>query len=124
MVLWLATEAIARAISMLLTGNHWAAMERKLVNAEDQADLNEMPRTVGNTVAHEALAQVISLNLYQWLSATDMLVGFSAIHRTLVGSGIDVDKHPSAARFVLTFADAPADQRIGRSPSAAICCNE
>lgn len=105
----LATEAIARAISMLLTGNHWAAMERKLVNAEDQADLlNEMPRMVGNTVAHEALAQVISLNLYQWLSATDMLVGFSsAIHSTLVGSGIDVDKHPSAARFVLTFAGRP-----------------
>lgn len=105
----LAMDAVARAIAILLGGNHWAAVERKLVSAEDPADLlDEMPRMIGTTAAHEALAEVISLNLYQWLNATDILVGFSsAIRSTLVESGIEVDKHPSAARFVLTFAGRP-----------------
>ena len=105
----LAMDAVARAIAMLLGGNHWAATERKLVTADDPADLlNEMPGMVGNTPAHEALAEVISLNLFHWLTPTEILVGFAAaIHSTLAESGIDVAEHPSAARFILTFAGRP-----------------
>jgi hypothetical protein len=67
-----------------------------------------MPRMIGVTSAHEALAEVISRNLFHWLTATEILVGFSAaIHSTLIESGIEVDKHPSAARFILTFAGRP-----------------
>ena len=105
----LVTDAVARAIAIVLGGNHWADIERRLVNANDPADLlDEMPRMVGNTQAHKALADIISLNLYHWLTATEILVGFSsAIHTTLTESGIDVTQHPSTARFVLTFAGRP-----------------
>lgn len=105
----LVMDAIARAMAMLLGGSHWAAVERKLVRADDPADLlNTMPRMIGTTPAHEALADVIAVNLYRWLTATDILVGFaSAINTTLIESGIDVKLHPSAARFILTFAGRP-----------------
>lgn len=105
----LAMDAIARAIAMLLGGNHWAAIERRLLTSDDPDELlNEMPGMIGTSPAHEALAEVISRNLYHWLTPTEILVGFSsAIHSTLVESGIEVNKHPSAARFVLTFAGRP-----------------
>lgn len=105
----LALDAVARALAMLLGGSHWAAIERKLVSADDPADLlDEMQRKVGNAPAHEALAEAISLHLYHWLTAGEILVGFSsAIHTTLTDSGIDVAQHPSAARFVLTLAGRP-----------------
>jgi hypothetical protein len=102
-------DAVARALAMLLGGNHWAAIERRLVSAQDPADLlDEMQRKVGNAPTQKALAEAVSLNLYHWLTASEILVGFSsAIHTTLTDSGIDVAQHPSAARFVLTLAGRP-----------------
>lgn len=105
----LAIDEIARAISMLLAGKHWATVERKLATAADpSALLDEMPQMVGNAPAHASLAEVISRNLYHWLTAAEILAGFSeAIESTMVHSGIDPRTHPSAARFVLTFAGRP-----------------
>ena len=93
---------------MLLGGNHWAAIERRLLRAmirrtaqRDARDDRNQPSSQGAGRGH--LAQPL-----QWLSPTEILVGFSsAIRSTLAESGIEVDKHPSAARFVLMFAGRP-----------------
>lgn len=105
----LALDEITRAISMLLAGNHWAKVERKLATAAEPSDLlDEMPRMIGNAPAHAALADVISRNLYRWLTPAEILTGFSdAIQSTMVQSGIDPRTHPSATRFILTFAGRP-----------------
>ena len=101
-----AMDAISRAISLLLSGSHWSTIERNPVNAKDPADLlDAMRKLVGNTPSHQALADAISHNLDHWLKPEDILPGFSeVIYSTLVENGIDVVKHPTTARFLLTLA--------------------
>ena len=101
----MALSAITRAVSMLLTGSHWAAIERKLATADAEwvlDHLDEMERVIGTSPAHLALGKRISHNLYDWSVPEKILPGFAeVITPTLRESGID---NASAPRFLLTMA--------------------
>ena len=100
-----ALGAITRATSMLLSGGHWAAIERKLATADAEwvlDHLDDMEHAIGVSSGHIALAKRISLNLYDWSAPEKILPGFAeVIAPSLRESGIE---DPSAARFLLTMA--------------------
>lgn len=100
-------EAIARANASLLSGSHWAALERKLARADEPADyLDEMQESLGITASHKLLAAEIGRNLYKWSEPATLISGFDeVIAPTLVENG--VKNQPSAARFLLTLAGQP-----------------
>ena len=101
----MALSAITRATSMLLTGSHWAAIERKLATADAEwvlDHLDDMEQVIGTSPAHLALGKRISHNLYDWSVPEKILPGFAeVITSTLRESGIE---NPSAPRFLLTMA--------------------
>jgi hypothetical protein len=100
-----ALGAITRATSMLLSGGHWASIERKLATADAEwvlDHLDDMEHAIGVSPAHIALAKQISLNLYDWSAPEKILPGFAeVIAPALRESGIE---DPSAPRFLLTMA--------------------
>lgn len=100
-----ALGAIARATSMLLSGSHWAVIERKLATAGAEwvlDHLDEMEHAIGVSPAHVALGKRISMNLYDWSVPEKIIPGFAeVIASTLQESGIG---NPTAPRFLLTVA--------------------
>lgn len=100
-------NAIARAISTLISGSHWAAVERKLASAKNAIKyLDTMQNAVGVTAEHKALASTIAYSLYKWLKPEDLLSGFhDVIGPHLAGHGIT--GQPSTPRFLLTLAGRP-----------------
>ena len=97
-----AMEAIAREISVLICGKHWAIVESNFARTEEPSEalLESMREMVGNTTAHEAVATAIMSNLTSWQTPQELLAGFVHTHCTLVENGVDELKYPSAARFV------------------------
>jgi hypothetical protein len=102
-----AMDAIARAIPMMVCGSRWADLERQLASADDPADyLDRMQDLMGISVAHKALGEAIAYNLYKWLSAGTLLLGFNeVIASALTENGLK--NQPTAARFLLTIASRP-----------------
>ncbi|MGW5364454.1 hypothetical protein [Actinopolymorpha pittospori] len=100
-------DAIARAISALISGSHWTAVERKLASAEDAIDyLDAMQDAVGITPEHKALASTIAYSLYKWLKPANLLAGFhDVIGPHLAGYG--TTGRPSTPRFLLMLAGRP-----------------
>lgn len=100
-----ALGAITRATSMLLSGSHWAVIERKLATADAEwvlDHLDEMEHAIGVSPAHVALGKRISRSLYDWSVPEKILPGFAeVIAPFLRESGID---DPTASRFLLTMA--------------------
>lgn len=101
-------EAITRAISTLISGKRWAAVECKLAEAKDALDyLDAMQDAVGVTKEHKTLASTIAYSLYKWLKPEDLLSGFYyVIEPHLARHGI-IGK-PSAPRFLLMLAGRPS----------------
>lgn len=100
-------DAIARSIGTLISGSHWAAVERKLARAQEAADhLDDMQDAVGVSSEHKALASTIAYSLYKWLKPEELLLGFhEVIAPHLTNHGIT--GKPSAPRFLLMLAGRP-----------------
>ncbi|WP_250506435.1 hypothetical protein [Bowdeniella massiliensis] len=100
-------DAIARSIGTLIGGSHWAAVERKLAQAEEVADhLDDMQGAVGVSSEHKALASTIAYSLYKWLKPEKLLPGFyEVIAPHLADHGITGTR--AAPRFLLMLAGRP-----------------
>lgn len=100
-------DAFAGSIGMLIGGNTWAALERRLVDVSEPADLLEdMQIAVGVSPDHRSLGKDVAYSLYGWLSAGSLLMGFDqTIQGQLRKSGLG--GKPTAARFLLMLAGRP-----------------
>ena len=100
-------DAITRTISTLISGKHWAMVERELAGAEDACDyLDTMKDAVGISGEHRALAITIAHSLYKWLKPEDLLRGFYEVITPHLASH-DITERPDAPRFLLTLAGQP-----------------
>lgn len=105
----LVRDAIARAVSSLLTGMHWANLERRMEAADDLIQhLDDMRMCVGESAGQKALGHDIGSRLWSWLTPEDLLVGFA---RTMAGTIRDAGmaQAPAAPRFLLLLAGRPGD---------------
>lgn len=98
---------IARAIGTLIGGSHWAAIERKMLGAQEPADhLDDMQGAVGQSTQHKKIASTIAYSLFKWLDPEDLLLEFhELINPLLADSGIR--GVPAAPRFLLMLAGRP-----------------
>lgn len=100
-----ALDTTTRATSMLVTGAHWASIERSLATADSEwvlDHLEDMEHTVGVSPSHVALAKQISRKHYDWSAPERLLPGFAEIMAPILQeAGVE---NPSAPRFLLTMA--------------------
>lgn len=103
------SDAIARAIGILIGGKHWEQVERKLPTVNEIADLlDAMQGAVGVARAHKAVASAIAYSLYNWLTPESLLAGFSEVITPYLPA-FGIKGKPSAPRFLLMLAGRPGN---------------
>jgi hypothetical protein len=110
-------DTVTRKIASLIGQSYWAAVERRIEHASDQAALvDDMEACVGDISSHKKLADQIAHNLWDWSTPEALLAGFTgAIAGIMPGS--NPARNHDIARFVLTLADQPGQILVGWTPS-------
>jgi hypothetical protein len=102
-------DALATAMAVMLAPGRWASFEQRIVGVPtSEVDLTQAKALVGDSAPQRAVAEAISMSLWQWDSPETLIRGFGDAIAGLASSS-GMPNPVKGARFLLQLASSPGE---------------